>query len=96
MSSSKWGETDLEVDSKWDKSWHNKGHLFLCKPYNPKVTEERSEDGETEEEEEEEQQLTETFDQVEMKRRGTETCMLFMKTSKSTLSSSYNNNENLS
>lgn len=35
------------MDSQHRERQCNKGHLFLCKPYIPKVTEERSGDGGT-------------------------------------------------
>lgn len=50
------GDKQIWKQTQWDMSWCNKGHLFLCKPYIPKVTKERSEDGETDKEEEEEEE----------------------------------------
>lgn len=55
------GETHLLVDSQHRERQCNKRHLFLCKPYIPKVTEEQSEDGGT----------VRTVLQVEGRRRST-------------------------
>lgn len=83
-------ETRLLVDSQQRGRQCNKGHLFLCKPYISKVTEERSEDGGSVRTEPgvEEEKRRRRRSKKSAGRRGGGACMLFMKTSDSTLSPS--------
>lgn len=71
-------------------------YCVLCKPYIPKVERVRERGGGEQEEQEEQPSAGISrlgIHSLEIRRRGTETCMLFMKTSNSTLSSSYDNTD---
>lgn len=92
------------INSIWEETGGDKelrqprthAYRILCKPYIRKVRVKvkRLKEGKREEEEEEkEQQLTERFLLRSDNWRGIEKCMLFMKTSDLTLSSSYNNTD---